>query len=51
MQAKRALPRQGPGLALSGILIAGFLISALTVHPAELPQKPKPAGCLASQAA
>ncbi len=49
MQATNAIRNQSPGFALFGIVIVGFLISAMTVHPAELPKKPVPAACFASQ--
>lgn len=36
---------QRPGFALLSIISAGFLIAAMTVHPAELPKQPVKAAC------
>ncbi|MDO8299926.1 hypothetical protein [Lacisediminimonas sp.] len=50
MQTIQATFNRGLGLAMLSVVTGGFLISALTAHPAELPKPPQQISCTASHA-
>ncbi|WP_161993269.1 hypothetical protein [Lacisediminimonas profundi] len=51
MNAKLRQLNQRSGFVLLSIISAGFLVAAMTVHPAELPKQPVKAACTINQSA